>query len=69
MPAEATSDQLPEEKKSEEKVAEVVPDPVQFNYDLLVSNTDGDRLTPHLLTGKKLKMSIEGIGRKIGMRE
>jgi len=44
-------------------------DPIQFNYDLLVSNTDVARLTPHLSQGKKLKFSIEGVGRKITTKE
>lgn len=34
-----------------------------------MSNTDVARLTPYIVQGKKLKFSLEGIGRKIGIEE
>ena len=64
----APSDNEEEKVKTQQTRVEE-EDPIQFNYDLLVAKTDAERLTPHLLQGKKLKMSLEGIGRKIGMRE
>ena len=40
-----------------------------MNYEKLIENTKGELITPHILNGKKLKFSIEGIGRKISIKE
>lgn len=43
--------------------------PLQFNYELLVANVDQERLTPIISQSKKLKFDIEGVGRKINVKE
>ena len=62
-------EEVKEEEVKEKSGAIDKDDTMPFNYDLLVAKTDVARLQPIISQGKKLKFSLEGIGRKISMRE